>query len=114
MLCWTQRKANIWVRDKVGVKNEGGMLCFIGRRKLAKYGDWEIIPDNPVLTNMERKRPGKHRRGRRKRDGLTTSSTDSKPLERLQGNAKSLTEASVVALSLTLYYPLSTVYNRSE
>ena len=30
----TQRKTNLWIRDKVGVK-EKGLLCFIKRRKLA-------------------------------------------------------------------------------
>ena len=37
-LNWTQRKTNIWVGDKIGVKEEEGLLRSTKRRKLTMYG----------------------------------------------------------------------------
>ena len=36
-ISWTERKTNKWVRERIGVKEEDGIVKQIKGRKLAKY-----------------------------------------------------------------------------
>ena len=49
MLCisWTEYKSNVWVRQKVGVPEENGLLEQLKKnRKLAKYGHLKNTEQN--------------------------------------------------------------------
>ena len=63
---WTEMKTNEWVRNKIGIKEEEGLLAAIKKRKTAKYLHWKRRPNSIVLATIEGERPGKCRRGRRK------------------------------------------------
>ena len=38
---WKDRKTNAWVRQRVGVSEEEGLLAQLRKRKMSKYGHWK-------------------------------------------------------------------------
>ena len=65
-ISWTEHRTNLWVRNKVGVSENKGLLAAIKRRKLAKYGHWKRRPKSLVLATIEGEIQGKNKQGRRK------------------------------------------------
>ena len=63
---WTERKTNKWVRERIGVKEEDGIVKQIKRRKLAKYMHWKRRPESIVTMSIEGEIMGKNKRGRRR------------------------------------------------
>ena len=66
-ISWRQRKTNEWVREKVRVPANEGLLQTIKRRKQLKYGHWKRRPDSAVLMTIEGEVEGRARRGRRRK-----------------------------------------------
>ena len=59
---WKDRKTNVWIRQRVGVSEEEGLLAQLRIRKLSMYGLWKRRSDSLVqMTEVE----GKARPGRR-------------------------------------------------
>ena len=63
---WIEHKTNSWVREKVGVKEEDGLLGKVKAGKIRKYGHWKRRPDSLVLSTIEGERLGKKKKGRRR------------------------------------------------
>ena len=63
---WTERKTNKWVRERIGVKEEDGIVEKIKKRKMAKYMHWKRRPESVVMVSIEGERLGKKKRGRRR------------------------------------------------
>jgi len=51
-ISWTVRKTNTWIREKIGIPEEKGILVQIKHRKLSKYCHWKRS-DNVVLATTE-------------------------------------------------------------
>ena len=64
---WRARKTNAWVRLKVRVNEEDGLLEKVKEGKLRKYGHWKRRPDSLVIATIEGEVQGKAKRGRRRR-----------------------------------------------
>ena len=62
---WTDRRSNEWVRAKIGVDEEHGLLSVVKARKIRKYGHWRRRPDSLVCRIMDGRMSGKNRVGRR-------------------------------------------------
>ena len=65
-ISWIERKSNSWVREKVKITEDNGMLAHVKHRKISKYCHWKRRPSSLVLTTIEGKTPGKGKRGRRR------------------------------------------------
>ena len=65
-ISWTERKTNKWVRERIGVKEEDGIVKQIKRRKLAKYMHWKRRPESIVTMSIEGEIMRKNKKGRRK------------------------------------------------
>ncbi len=63
---WTDRRTNIWVREKAGVTNEKDLLKIVKERKVSKLCHWKRRPNSLVMCVVEGEMPGKNRVGRRK------------------------------------------------
>ena len=50
-ISWTERKTNKWVRERIGVKEEDGIVKQIKRRELAKYMHWKWRPESTVMIS---------------------------------------------------------------
>ena len=57
---WMQRKTNIWVRDKVDVKEEEGLPYSIKRKKWLNLSTGTRRPESLVLSSIEAELPGKN------------------------------------------------------
>ena len=75
---WTDMKTNEWVRERVGVDRDNGLLRTIMRRKLAKFGHWQRRPDSIPLLCIEMDIAGPCKRGRPKMSWI--NNVDSWPL----------------------------------
>ena len=64
---WRAHKTNVWIREKVGVKEEDGLLEKVKEGKLRKYGHWKRRPDSLVTATIEGEVQGRAKRGRRRR-----------------------------------------------
>jgi len=51
-ISWTERKTNTWIREKIGIPEEKGILEQIKHRKLSKYCHWKRS-DSVVLATIE-------------------------------------------------------------
>ena len=63
-ISWTERKTNKWIREKIGIPEEKGILEQIKHRKLSKYRycHWKRRSDNVVLATIEGEMfPGRRR-----------------------------------------------------
>ena len=65
-ISWTERKTNKWVRERIGVKEEDGIVKQIKRRKLAKYMHWKGRLESIVTMSIEGEMMGKNKRRRRR------------------------------------------------
>ena len=63
---WTDRRTNVWVREKAGVTNEKDLLTIVKERKVAKLCHWKRRPNSLVICVLEGEMPGKTRVGRPK------------------------------------------------
>lgn len=61
---WREKRTNEWMRTKVGVTAESGMLAEVKRRKLRRYGHWKRRGGGLVLTTIEGEVCAEGRRGR--------------------------------------------------
>ena len=61
---WTDRRTNAWVRSKVEVKEEDGLVPTIKKRRRAKYDHWRRRPTSLLAGMIDGLHPGKNRRGR--------------------------------------------------
>ena len=52
-ISWTEYKTNVWVRQKIGVPEQNGLLEQLKKRKLAKYGHWKRRSDGLVMAVTE-------------------------------------------------------------
>ena len=68
---WTDKRTNDWVRRKVGIMEEEGILEHIKKRKLAKYGHWKRRDDSLVLATIEGELCSKGRPGRRRTEWVS-------------------------------------------
>ena len=68
---WTQRRTNEWVRRKIGIAEEKGMLNHVKERKLKKYGHWKRRGDSLVLATIEGEVCEKSKPGRRKTEWIS-------------------------------------------
>ena len=50
---WTEYKTNVWVRQKIGVPEQNGLLEQLKKRKLAKYGHWKRRSEGLVMAVTE-------------------------------------------------------------
>ena len=59
---WTYRKANEWVRDKIGIDENDGLLSMSKVKKIRMYGHWRRSSDSLVCKiiddRMKRKKLG--------------------------------------------------------
>ena len=62
----TERKTNTWIREKIGLSEEKGILEQIKYRKLSKYCHWKRRSDSVVLATIEGEIEGKCFPGRRR------------------------------------------------
>ena len=67
---WTERKTNEWVRQKVQVRAEQGMLAEVKRRKTRKYGHWKRRGRSVVLAAIEGETEHRSKRGRRRKEWI--------------------------------------------
>ena len=58
---WTERRTNEWVREKVGVSEQLGMLREVRRRKIRKYSHWKRRGESMVLASIEGETQGNPR-----------------------------------------------------
>jgi len=58
-ISWTERKTNTWIREKIGIPEEKGILEQIKHRKLSKYCHWKRRSDSVVLATTEGEIEGK-------------------------------------------------------
>ena len=65
-ISWTERETNKWVRERIGVKEEDGIVKQLKRRKLVKYMHWKRWPESTVMTSIEGEIMGKNKRGKRR------------------------------------------------
>jgi len=65
-ISWTEWKTNTWIREKIGIPEEKGILEQIKHRKLSKYCHWKRRIDSVVLAAIEGKKEGKCFPGRRR------------------------------------------------
>ena len=65
-ISWTEYKTNVWVRQKIGVPEQNGLLEQLKKRKLAKYGHWKRISEGLVMAVTEGEIEGKCLPGRRR------------------------------------------------
>ena len=63
---WKDRKTNVWIRQRVGVSEEEGLLAQLRKRKLSMYGHWKRRSDSLVQMTVEGEVEGKTRPGCRK------------------------------------------------
>ena len=63
---WTDMRTNEWVRERVGVERDNGLLRTVMRRKLVKFGHWKRRPDSLPLLCIETDIAGPCKRGRPK------------------------------------------------
>ena len=67
--CWESAgqngKPNTWIREKIGIPEEKGVLEQIKHRKLSKYCHWKRKSDSVVLATIEGEIEGKCFPGRR-------------------------------------------------
>ena len=63
---WKEKKTNAWIRQKVGISEEEGLLSQLKKRKLSKYGHWKRRPESIVQATIEGEVEGKAKPGRRK------------------------------------------------
>jgi hypothetical protein len=63
---WRDRRTNEWIREKIGVREQDGLLAEIKKRKLAKYAHWKRRPESVVLATIEGEVEGRAKRGRRR------------------------------------------------
>ena len=63
---WTERRTNEYIRKRVGVPEEKGLLITVKKRKIAKYGHWKRREKSLVLSTIEGEVEGKRKRGRRR------------------------------------------------
>ena len=68
---WTERRTNEWIRAKVGIAAEQGMLEEVKQRKLRKYDHWKRRGDSLVLATIEGEVSGRGRRGRRRQEWIS-------------------------------------------
>jgi len=64
-ISWAERKTNAWIREKIGISEENGILEQIKHRKLSKYCHWNRRSDSVVLATIEGEIKGKYFHGRR-------------------------------------------------
>ena len=55
----TEYKINVWVRQKIGVPEENGLVAQLKKRKLAKYGHWKRRSEGLVTAVTEIEIEGK-------------------------------------------------------
>ena len=55
------RKTNVWIRQRVEVSEEEGLLAQLRKRKLSMYGHWKRRSDSLVQMNVEGEVEGKAR-----------------------------------------------------
>ena len=60
---WMEHKTNEWVRGRVGVREDDGLLNVIKRRKVAKCFHWKRGRGSVVLACIEGLMEGKNRIG---------------------------------------------------
>ena len=65
-ISWTEYKTNVWVRQKIGVPEQNGLLEQLKKRKLAKYGHWKRRSEGLVMAVTEGEIEGKCLPGRRR------------------------------------------------
>ena len=58
-ISWTEYKTNVWVRQKIGVPEQNGLLEQLKKRKLAKYGHWKRRSEGLVMAVTEGEIEGK-------------------------------------------------------
>ena len=63
---WKERKSNAWIRQKIGVPRDEGLLAQLKKRKLSMYGHWKRRPESLTQMTIEGEVEGKARPGRRK------------------------------------------------
>lgn len=63
---WKERRTNEWVRRRVNIPEDKGILAEVKRRKIAKYNHWKRRGNSMVTSIIEGKVKGKNRRGRRR------------------------------------------------
>ena len=65
-ISWTEYKTNVWVRQKIGIPEQNGLLEQLKKRKLAKYGHWKRRSEGLVMAVTEGEIEGKCLPGRRR------------------------------------------------
>jgi len=51
-ISWTERKTNTWIREKIGIPKEKGILEQINHRKLSKYCHWKRRSDSVIPATI--------------------------------------------------------------
>ena len=51
-ISWTERKTNTWIREKIGIPEEKGILEQIKHRKLYKYCHWKRRSDSVIPATI--------------------------------------------------------------
>ena len=78
-ISWKERKSNAWIRQKIGVPRDEGLLAQLKKRKLSMYGHWKRRPESLTQMTIEgevelegkaTRMPGQEEG---KQDGLITS-----------------------------------------
>ena len=65
-ISWTEKRTNEWIREKVGVKEEQGLLKMVKRRKISKFCHWKRRPESLTLRSIEYEITGVNKKGRRR------------------------------------------------
>ena len=65
-ISWTEYKTNVWVRQKIGVTEENGLLEQLKKHKLPKYGYCNRISKRLVIAVTDGEIEGKCLPGRRR------------------------------------------------
>ena len=85
---WTERRTNEWVRERVGVREEHGLLREVKRRKMRKYRHWKRRGESLVLASVEGEAEGRGRRGRRRMEWMTNILTSEGTVQEAHRNAR--------------------------
>jgi len=65
-ISWTEWKNDTWIREKIGLPEEKGILEQIKHQKLSKYCHWKRRSDSVVLATIEGEIEGRCFPGKRR------------------------------------------------
>ena len=85
---WTERRTNEWVRERVGVREEHGLLREVRRRKIRKYRHWKRRGESLVMASVEGEAEGRGRRGRRRMEWMSNIVASEGTVEVAHKNAR--------------------------